>query len=53
MVSVKSVAPVPKENIFDVMDKIRSTSVEAPVKIGDIIIPDLYGVDIVATKDIL
>ena len=52
MVSVKTSAPVPKENIFDVMEKIRAAKVDAPVAIGDVIIPDLFGVDIVATKDV-
>ena len=52
MVSVKTSAPIPKENIFDVMEKIRAANVDAPVAIGDVIIPDLFGVDIVATKDV-
>lgn len=52
MVSVKTSAPIPKENIFDVMEKIRAAEVNAPVAIGDVIIPDLFGVDIVATKDV-
>ena len=53
MVSVKTSKAVAKEKIFDVMDKIRNKSVLAPVKIGDVIIADLYGADIIATKDIL
>ena len=52
MVSVKTKDPIPKENIFDVMEKIRSVSVEAPVKIGDVIIENLYGTCIIATKDV-
>ena len=53
MVSVKTARPVPKENIFDVMEIIRKTSVKAPVKIGDIILTNIYGTDIIATKDIV
>ncbi len=53
MVSVKSAAPIPKAKMFEIMEKIHATSVEAPVKIGDVLIPDLYGADIVATKEIL
>lgn len=53
MVSVKTSAPIPKGKIFEVMGKIRKAAVEAPVKIGDIIIPDLFGADVVATKEIL
>ena len=53
MVSVKTNNPIPKDKIFDIMKKIRKTSVKAPVKIGDVIISDLYGADIIATKEIL
>ena len=52
MVSVKTAAPIPKGNIFDVMKMIRSASVEAPVKIGDVILSDVYGTEVVATKDV-
>ncbi len=53
MVSVKSAAPVPKERMFEIMERIHAASVEAPVKIGDVILPDVFGTDIVATKEIL
>lgn len=52
MVSVKTKDPIPKENIFDVMEKIRAAKVEAPVGIGDVIIDDLFGTCIIATKDV-
>ncbi len=52
MVSVKTESPIPKGAIFEVMDKIRAAKTDAPVKIGDIIIPDIYGTNIIATKDI-
>ena len=53
MVSVKTASPVPKENISDVMELVKKTSVKAPVKIGDIILTNIYGTDIIATKDII
>ena len=53
MVSVKSAAPVPKDKMFEIMDRIHATSVEAPVAIGDVILSDVYGTVIVATKEIL
>lgn len=53
MVSVKTASPVPKENIFGVMEIIRKTSVKAPVKVGDIILTNIFGTDIMATKDIV
>ncbi len=52
MVSVKTKDPVKKSDIFKVMEKIRSTEVNAPVKIGDVILKDVYGSDIIATKNI-
>ena len=53
MVSVKTELPVPKEHIFDIMDKIRNSTVNAPVKIGDKIIENIFGTDIIATKTVL
>ena len=53
MVSVKTTSPVPKENIFDVMELLKKTSVKAPVKIGNIILTNIYGTDIITTKDIV
>jgi len=52
MVSVKTATPVSKKDIFKVMEKIREISVIAPVKIGDVIIKNLCGADIIATKNI-
>lgn len=52
MVSVKTASPIPKDKIFEVMCLIRAKSVCAPVGIGDIIIKDVFGTDIVATKNI-
>ena len=52
MVSVKSEAPIPKGEMFAIMEKIHETSVEAPVAIGDVIIDNVCGTRIVATKEI-
>lgn len=52
MVSVKTKSPVAKENIFALMDKIRETSVKAPLKIGDKIIENIFGTDVIATKNV-
>ena len=51
MVSVKTESPVPKDKIFEVMEIINKTKVSAPVKIGDVICKDIFGTNIVATKD--
>ena len=52
MVSVKTEHPVPKKHMADVMKEIRAAKTFAPVKIGDIIVKDVYGTNIVATKNI-
>lgn len=52
MVSVKTKEPIPKEHIFDAMEKIRTVSADAPVAIGDVIIDDIFGTCIIATKDV-
>lgn len=51
---VKSDKPLPKEKIFDAMALINKTSVKAPIKIGDVVIKNIFGLDvnIVATKDV-
>lgn len=52
MVSVKSAAPVPKEEMFAIMERIHAATVEAPVSIGDVILDNICGTQIVATKEI-
>ena len=52
MVSVKTAAPIPKDNIFDLMALINAATVEAPVSIGDVILKDVYGTDVIVTKEI-
>ena len=52
MVSVKTETPVSKADIFTVMEKIRGASVNAPIKVGDVILNDVCGSNIIATKDI-
>ncbi len=53
MVSVKTAAPVPKEHIAEVMKKIRATVVNAPIEAGTVILADVFGTDVVATKTVL
>ena len=53
-VSVATSAPIPKEEIFNVMKEINKVTVNAPVKIKDVIIENVLGlgVDIVATRNV-
>ena len=50
MVSVKTAVPVKKEDIFRIMEVLKNTTVEAPIAIGDVLLTDVYGANIVATK---
>ena len=45
---------IPKDKIFDVMDEIRRTAVNAPVRIGDTVIEDCAGtgISVIATKNV-
>lgn len=54
MVSVKTKFPIPKNLIFDCLDQLKDIELDAPVKIGDVIIKNVLDtkIDIVATKDI-
>lgn len=47
---VKSDRPIPKEKLFEAMRFINAASVSLPIAIGDIILPDLFGANIVATR---
>ena len=53
MVSVKTAAPVPKEHIAEVMKKIRTAAVNAPIEAGTVILTDVFGTNVVATKTVL
>lgn len=54
LVSVKTTNPVPKQKIFDVMREIDKITVEAPVRIGQVVKANILGLesDIVITKNI-
>ena len=53
VISVKTSDPVPKEMIFEVMEKINKAIAPKGAKIGDVIISDVLGlsVDIIATSN--
>ncbi len=54
VVSVKSDKPVPKELMFKCMEVINKTSIDAPVKIGDIAVHNILntGCNIVVTRNV-
>jgi CxxC motif-containing protein len=52
MLSVKTEAPVPKGKMMDVMARLRSITVTAPVTIGAVIVGDIFGTKIIATQKV-
>ena len=54
MVSVKTRQDIPKGKIAECVEALKDVQVQAPVRIGDVIVTDIAGtgVDIVATKNI-
>ena len=50
----KPVREKPKGKIFEVVRALKGVSVEAPVKIGDVVLADVSGtgVDVIATKEV-
>ncbi len=54
LVSVRTNKPMPKSRIFDAMTLLAKVEVEAPIKIGDTIIQNIFdtGVDVVSTKNV-
>ena len=52
MMPVRTRTDIPKDKLFAAMDVLMQTRIEAPVKIGDVIVSDLCGtgVDVVAAE---
>ena len=51
LLSVKTDRPIPKENMMDCMKRINETVVSLPVFVGDVILSDVFGAQIVATQN--
>lgn len=49
---VKTDKPIPKEKVADCMKIINNSIAPLPVSIGDVIIKDVFGSNVVATKNI-
>ena len=52
---VKTDRPIPKGKMFEVMEEIAKVKAKAPIKVGDILIPNVAGTEgnVVATKNLL
>lgn len=51
LVSVKTDKPIPKEKMIECMEAINNAVATLPVSIGDVIIEDVFGSNIVATQN--
>ncbi|MEM2050156.1 MAG: DUF1667 domain-containing protein [Thermoproteota archaeon] len=49
-VSVKTSKPVSKSKVFNLMRMLASIELEAPVEIGQVVLSDAYGAEVVATR---
>ena len=54
VVPVKTAKPIPKDKMFECMKAINNEVVDAPVKLGDVLISDVCdtGVDVIATNEV-
>ena len=54
LASVRLTRGIPKDRIYDAMTEIRKIRLQAPVKIGQVVIPNLLGLnsDVVVTKNV-
>ena len=52
MVSVKTSVPVKKTDMLQIISIIRNAVALAPIAMGDVLIHDVFGADIIATKTV-
>ena len=54
LTSVRLNRPIPKDRIFDVMKEISRRTLQAPVRIGDVVIENVLGLgsDVIVTKNV-
>ena len=52
VVPVKTDAPIPKEKMFEAMEVINKTNPSLPISVGDVIIENIFGSRVVATKNL-
>lgn len=51
LVSVKTDRPIPKESVADCMKIINSATALLPISIGDVIIENVFGCNVIATQN--
>ena len=51
VISVKTDRTIPKDTVFECMKQINSVTAKLPLSIGDVIISDVFGANVVATEN--
>ncbi len=51
---VRTLAPIPKDKVFDAMQVLMKVKIKAPVKLGQVVVENILGtgVDVIATRDL-
>ena len=53
MLPVKTDKPISKEKLMEAMEILRTTKASAPIQVGDVLLPDLFGeANVVATATV-
>lgn len=52
MLPVKTKEPIDKSRINECLESLKTVEVQAPINIGDVILHNVTGVDIIATRNI-
>ena len=50
-VSVKTDRAIPKDKVFEIMKIINNQTLSLPIRVGDVIIKDVFGCNVVATQN--
>ncbi len=48
---VRSQSSIPKDKLFEAMEKVNGITVSLPVSVGDVVIDDFYGTKLIATAN--
>ena len=51
MIAVKTDKGIPKDKMFEAMKRMNGVTVQLPVMIGDVLIKDVFGSNLVATQN--
>ena len=50
--SVKTVYPIDKSKIFELLDMLKNVTLTAPVKMFEVVLKDVFGTDVITTRSV-